>query len=74
MMPSDINIILSATLRANSISCYHDLVLSEDFKFLITFSTSPVSSGSSALVGSSKQRTSGLRARARYCYTLLLSP
>ena len=74
-MPSDINIILSATLRANSISCVTTIiVLSEDFKFLITFSTSPVSSGSSALVGSSKQRTSGLRARARAIATRCCCP
>ena len=66
---------LSATPRANSISCVTTIiVLSPDFNPLMTFSTSPVSSGSSAEVGSSKHRMSGESASARaYRYALLLS-
>ena len=57
---------LSATLRAKSISCVTTImVLSPDFSPLMTFSTSPVSSGSSAEVGSSKHRMSGESASAR---------
>lgn len=57
---------LSATPRAKSISCVTTIiVLSPDFNPLMTLSTSPVSSGSRAEVGSSKQSMSGESARAR---------
>ena len=46
------------------------IVLSDDLRPLITFNTSPVSSGSSAEVGSSKHNISGLIARALAIATL----
>ena len=64
--PSAINTILSETLFAKPISCVTIIIVrSSSFNERITFNTSPVSSGSSALVGSSKQRIFGFNASAR---------
>ena len=54
------------TARANAISCVTTtMVMRSSASCRITFSTSPVSSGSRALVGSSKYKISGSRAKAR---------
>ena len=73
--PFAMKITRSATLRANSISCVTTtMVLSWDFSPRITDSTSLVSSGSSAEVGSSKHRMSGASASARAMATRCCCP
>lgn len=54
--PSAMKITLSATSRANPISCVTTIIVIPSFaRDFITSSTSPTSSGSSADVGSSKE-------------------
>lgn len=59
MTPLSIKMILSATFRAKFISCVTiTIVICSAARSLITFKISPVSSGSSAEVGSSKTASS----------------
>ena len=60
ILPWSINMTRLPTSLAKPISCVTMIiVLPSSLSSLITFSTSPVSSGSSALVGSSKHKTLG---------------
>ena len=60
------NTMWSATSRAKFISCVTmTIVMFSAARSRMTFSTSFVNSGSSALVGSSKNSTSGFMAMAR---------
>ena len=73
--PFAIKITLSATPRAKFISCVTTIIVrSLLFSSRITRKTSPVSSGSSAEVGSSKQSISGLSASARAIATRCCCP
>ena len=69
------NMTLSETALAKAISWVTmTIVIFSSASCLITFSTSPVSSGSSALVGSSKNSISGFMARARAMATRCCCP
>ena len=64
-----------AALRANSISWVTTIIVAPSrARAFITLSTSPVSSGSRALVGSSKKRTLGFGAIARAMATRCCCP
>ena len=65
----------SATSRAKFISWVTTtMVMPVAARSFMTFSTSPTSSGSSALVGSSKSMTFGLHAQARAIATRCCCP
>ena len=65
MTPLSIKLILSEISFAKAISCVTiTIVIFRSVSDLMTFNTSPVSSGSSAEVGSSKNKIFGSKANA----------
>ena len=66
ILPFSIKMMRVATSLAKAISCVTSSIVTPSFaNCLITFSTSPTNSGSSADVGSSNNRIEGLTATAR---------